>query len=202
MKNKVVSNRLWETADAQGGFFTTREAIAAGFADNTHPYHVRIGNWVRERRGVYRLARYPLSDNAQLILWALWARDLTGRPKGVYSHLTALRIHDLSDAMPARLDMTVPPTFRRRAPIPSILVLHRGSLAESDIQRRSGYAVTTPLRSILDLVSSGSISRDIVRQAVREARQRGLVTVAEFTQAVVHGNIPPWSYESPEKTLS
>jgi predicted transcriptional regulator of viral defense system len=197
MKNRESNDRLWETADDQGGFFTTKEAIAAGFADNTHPYHVRVGNWVRECRGVYRLARYPKSDNAQLILWALWSRDRKGRLQGVYSHLTALRIHDLSDAMPVRLEMTVPPTFRRRTLIPSVLVLHRGTLAESNVVRRPGYAVTTPLRSVLDIVNGGTISRDIVRQAIREARQRGLITAAEFKQAADRGDIPPWAYESP-----
>jgi predicted transcriptional regulator of viral defense system len=202
MKNRKSNDGLWETADGQGGFFTARQAIAAGFADNTHPYHVRVGNWLRECRGVYRLARYPQHDNAQLILWALWARNLRGCPQGVYSHLTALRIHDLSDVMPVRLEMTVPPTFRRRTPIPSVLVLHRGTLAESDILRRSGYAVTTPLRSVLDLVSSESISRDIIRQAIREARHRGLITAAEFTQAADRGDIPPWAYETPGKSSS
>jgi len=202
MKNREANDRLWETAEAQGGFFTTRQAIAAGFADNTHPYHVRVGNWLRERRGVYRLARYPRDENAQLILWALWSSDRRGNPKGVYSHLTALRIHDLSDAMPVHLEMTVPPTFRRRTPIPAVLVLHRGTLSESDIMHRPGYAVTTPLRSVLDLVSSGSISRDIVRQAIREARQRGLITAAAFMQAADRGDIPPWAYESSGKSVS
>ncbi len=195
MKNKETQDRLWETAEAQGGFFTTRQALVAGFADNTHPYQVRVGNWMRVHRGVYRLARYPQEDNAQLILWALWARDRRGRPQGVYSHLTALRIHELSDAMPARLEMTVPPAFRRRAPIPSGLVLHRGVLGESDILRRSGYAVTTPLRSILDILQTGTASRDIVRQAIREARQRGIVTAAEFAEAIARGHIPSWAHE-------
>jgi hypothetical protein len=95
--------------------------------------------------------------------------------------------------------MTVPPTFRRRVPIPSVLVLHRGVLGESDILRRSGYAVTTPLRSILDLLRDGTVSRDIVRQAIREARQRGIVTAAEFAEAIARGikelNNPAWEVD-------
>ena len=32
--------RLFEIAEQQKGFFTTKQAKAAGFAENTHPYHV------------------------------------------------------------------------------------------------------------------------------------------------------------------
>ena len=46
---------LMEIAQAHQGYFTTRQAIAAGYADNTHTYHVRTGNWERVQRGIYRL---------------------------------------------------------------------------------------------------------------------------------------------------
>ncbi|MEI6705233.1 MAG: type IV toxin-antitoxin system AbiEi family antitoxin domain-containing protein [Deltaproteobacteria bacterium] len=202
MNHREANDNIWDIADGQGGFFTTGQAIAAGFADNTHPYHVRVGNWLRMYRGIYRLARYPQGDNAQLILWALWSRDRSGRPQGVYSRLTALRIHDLSDAMPVRLEMTVPTAFRRRKPLPQILIFYHEILPESDILHRSGYAVTTPLRSVLDLVRSGSVSRDIVRQAVREARQRGLITVAQFREARDRGDVPTWVDEPLESSRS
>jgi predicted transcriptional regulator of viral defense system len=42
----------------------------------------------------------------------------------VYSHQTALSLFDLSDLMPSRLHMTVPPGFRRSAPIPGAIILH------------------------------------------------------------------------------
>ncbi len=57
--HREASRRLYETAEAQQGFFTTKQAKAAGFAENTHPYHVQVGNWVREHRGIYRLAQFP-----------------------------------------------------------------------------------------------------------------------------------------------
>ena len=41
--HRESERRLFETAEAQEGFFTTKEAKAAGFAENTHPYHVRSG---------------------------------------------------------------------------------------------------------------------------------------------------------------
>src|SRR6266550_3833075 len=54
--HREASRRLFEIAERQQGFFTTEQARAAGFAENTHPYHVQVGNWIREHRGICRLA--------------------------------------------------------------------------------------------------------------------------------------------------
>ena len=43
---------LMTIAQDQQGYFTTKQAIEAGYADNTHPYHVRAGNW---ERGAYEV---------------------------------------------------------------------------------------------------------------------------------------------------
>src|ERR1035441_2457066 len=53
--HREAQRRLFEIAEAQQGFFTTKQAKAAGFAENTHSYHVKVGNWIREYRGIYRL---------------------------------------------------------------------------------------------------------------------------------------------------
>ncbi len=45
--HREASRRLFEIAEQQQGFFTTKQAKAAGFAENTHPYHVKVGNWIR-----------------------------------------------------------------------------------------------------------------------------------------------------------
>ena len=50
-ERKEAAKRLYEIAEDQQGFFTTKQAKAAGFAENTHPYHVQAGNWIREHRG-------------------------------------------------------------------------------------------------------------------------------------------------------
>jgi hypothetical protein len=48
VKRQDAEEQLYRTAQLQGGFFTARQARLAGYADNTHPHHVRNGNWVRE----------------------------------------------------------------------------------------------------------------------------------------------------------
>ena len=45
-------NALMQIAQEQQGYFTTKQAIESGSADNTHPYHVRTGNWESIQRGI------------------------------------------------------------------------------------------------------------------------------------------------------
>ena len=177
--------RLYESAKGRGGFFTTRAALEAGFKDNVHPYHVRSGNWIRERRGVYRLAQFPLPARPDLMVWQLWSRNRQDQPQGVFSHATALTLHDLSDAMPAKLDMTVPPGFQRMAAIPGVLRLHRARLAARDVETIDGVRVTTPLRTLIDVMVDGDLAPELQTQAIREALGRGLILRRQIEDATV-----------------
>jgi hypothetical protein len=174
--HREASQRLFDLAEQQQGFFTTKQAKAAGFAENTHPYHVQAGNWIREHRGIYRLAKFPISDRPDLVLWSLWSRNRTEKIEGAYSHQTALSLHELSDLNPAKLHMTVPTHFRRNSDIPGIVVLHYDNLPASEVQAGPGYRYTRPLRTILDLIDSDAVERTFVRQALRQAVESGLVT--------------------------
>jgi predicted transcriptional regulator of viral defense system len=173
---KEAARRLYETAQSQQGFFTTKQAIQAGFAEKTHSYHVNVGNWIREHRGIYRLADFPTAERPDLMLWYLWSRNRKEVPEGTYSHDTALSLHELSDIMPSKLHMTVPKHFRRNSRIPEVLVLHRADLSENDIEQMQGVRVTRPLRTVLDLLQTGHVDRNLIRQAIDEAMRRGLIT--------------------------
>jgi len=174
--HREASRRLFELAEQQQGFFTTKQARAAGFAENTHPYHVQAGNWIREHRGIYRLALFPAPDRPDLVLWSLWSRNRKEEVEGVYSHETALSLYELSDLNPAKLHMTVPTNFRRNSDIPGIVVLHYRDLLKSEIQPGPGYKYTKPLRTILDLIEDGTVERTFIRQALRQSVNRGLIT--------------------------
>src|SRR5439155_25730994 len=132
--HREAARRLFEFAEQQQGFFTAKQARAAGFAENTHPYHVQAGNWIREHRGIYRLALFPAAERPDLVLWALWSRNRNEEVEGVYSHHTALSLYDLSDLNPAEPQMTVPTDFGRNSDIHGILGLHSDDLPESDVQ--------------------------------------------------------------------
>jgi len=189
---KTAPNALFQIAEQQQGYFTAKQATEVGYRLGSQAHHVKSGNWVRVERGIYRLARFPQSSEEQLVIYTLWSRNRAGDPEGIYSHQTALSIHELSDLNPAKLHMTVPCAFRRSAKVPKILVLHRASLNEKDVERRQGFAVTRPLRAIVDLVATESISQEMVEQALTEGRQRGLITGREISELRHQGQFPKW----------
>ena len=186
---KETEKRLYETAQAQQGYFTTKQATRAGFAEKTHAYHIRVRNWIREHRGIYRLAEFPTTERPDLMVWYLWSRNRQEVPEGTYSHDTALSLHELSDIMPSKLHMTVPRHFRRNSRIPEILVLHKANLSEGDIQDMHGARVTRPLRTILDLLESGHIDRNLIRQAIDDGMRRGLINT-KLVEALPHDEVP------------
>src|ERR1700674_4955935 len=184
--HREASRRLFEFAEQQQGFFTAKQARAAGFAENTHPYHIQAGNWIREHRGIYRLSSFPRGERPDLMLWSLWSRNRGEITQGVYSHETALSLHDLSDVMPAKLHMTVPRSFRRNSEIPRVVVLHFADLPQSDIGTAHGVRVTKPMRTILDLLTEGEVPPATLRQALREGLRRGLIRRSEISVAREH----------------
>jgi predicted transcriptional regulator of viral defense system len=111
--------------------------------------------------------------------------DRSGHPQGVYSHSTALSLYELSDVNPAKIHMTVPVGFRRRSPIPKVLRLRFDHIPRSDRRQVLGVVVTSPRRTLVDVVTERSLSDDILKQAVREALARGLVTHSELADARV-----------------
>jgi predicted transcriptional regulator of viral defense system len=183
MRETESSRNLYEIAEPQYGFFTTKQAKEAGFDESKHAYHIRAGNWIREHRGIYRLRHFPSPERPDLMLWFLWSRDRNEVPQGVYSHDTALALYDLSDVNPARLHMTVPKGFRRNSVIPKALVLHKADLAPTDSQDVSGTRATTPLRTIADLIAAGTTDESILKQAITEGLARGLVTRRQIERA-------------------
>ena len=189
---KIASGALFEIAEGQQGYFTAKQAADAGYQLGSQAHHVKSGNWVRVERGIYRLARFPSSLEEQLVIYSLWSRNRAGEPEGVYSHQTALSIHELSDVNPAKLHMTVASAFRRSANVPKILVLHRANLDGKDVEQRQGFAVTRPLRAIADLAEAESVSRGIIKQALSEGRQRGLITGREVSELRRRGRFPKW----------
>lgn len=185
-------NALYQIAEGQQGLFTAQQATHLGFKLGSHHHHVKMGNWIRLHRGIYRLARFPQGDQMQLVLWHLWSQNRAGDPQGVYSHQTALSTYELSDVMPVKLHLTVPPRFRRTAPIPKVLVLHRAALHACDVETLRGFRVTRPLPTLLTLAREATLAPDLVEQALAEGRRRGLIRLCELTQAKADASLPAW----------
>lgn len=170
----ITEQKLLKVAQVQLGFFTSKQAVKAGFRSSNHPYHVKVKDWVREFRGIYRLSSFPPSPYDQMIVFYLWSMGKRGRAVGFYSYDTALSIHELSDINPPLLHMTVPLSFRR-AIIPEVLVLHRESCAGKEVVDFYGMKVTSPGQTIIDIVREKSLDPFLISQAVQEANRKGLL---------------------------
>ena len=105
--------------------------------------------------------------------WTLWSGQ-----KGVVSHESALDVHELGDVNPASVHLSVPRGFRAKA---EGVVLHRASVEPREKQEHSGFWVTTPLRSLID-IASGPLDLDQLATATAEALRRGLVSARRLRE--------------------
>jgi predicted transcriptional regulator of viral defense system len=177
---KSPDKDLFEIAESQQGLFTAKQAEDVGFIRSNHAYHVKVGNWIREMRGIYRLAFFPFESQQQLVIHALWSKNRLGEVQGVFSHETALSYHDLSDVNPTRIHMSVPTHFRRNSAIPKVLKLHFSDLKEKDIQQARGFLVTNPLKTIQDTIDAQSVSPEFIVQSISQGIERGLFSKKEI----------------------
>lgn len=164
-------NALYTTAAAQTGYFTTAQAQEAGYYPQLLQKYVANGKIERVRRGVYRLVHFPAAEHEELVVLWLWSEQT-----GTFSHQTALALHDLSDALPARVHMTVPLHWRkRRLRVPEGLILHHADLDDRHRQWFDAVPVTSPMRTLRDCIDD-HVSPELIRQANAQARQRGLLS--------------------------
>ena len=143
-------------------------------------HHESQGRLERVLPGIYRLGHFPMSEDEELIVAYLWSRQ-----RGVISHQTALSLHDLSDALPRAVNITLPVdgSLPPREP-PDWVELHRGTIPEDDRQWYHAVPMTTPARTLLDLAVDG-FNPELFDQALDEAIERGLVP-QDFERRIIH----------------
>jgi len=162
---------LYMTAADQEGHFSTAQAQAAGYYPQLLTKYLNNGRIVRVRRGVYRLVHFPPGDHEDLVVIWLWSDRA-----GVFSHETALALHQLSDALPARVHLTLPSAWRsRRLKVPTGVVLHFSDIEDADRGWAGAVQVTTPARTLNDCAAA-DVSPGLVKQAIDEGVDRGLFT--------------------------
>jgi len=178
-RNQPDWDALFAVAQAQSGYFTTAQAALSGYSRPLLHKYLATGKVVRVRRGVYRLVHFPASEHEDLIVRWLWAEQV-----GVSSHETVLALHDLSDALPGKVHLTVPPSWRRRRlRVPAGLVLHFADVGDVDRASYSAVPVTEPLRTLRDCIEA-NVGSDLVRQGTLQSRRRGNVSAKEEARLV------------------
>jgi predicted transcriptional regulator of viral defense system len=165
----------------QGGYFTAKQAKRIGY-DNPHlEYHVSVGNFERVEHGLYRLPTVPQGEHDSFIRLTLWSRNRNDVPQAVVSHESALVLHELTELLPDRIHLSVPPQFRKSAL--RGCVLHKAILCAEHIEERSGFRLTTPLRTLLD-TAAGEVSQEQLDKALKEALSLGLVRRTTLVDAL------------------
>lgn len=186
-KQRPDHDRLFSIASQQAGYFTAEQARESGFSRPLLFHHIRQGTFMRVRRGLYRLTRFPSSQHEEVI--AVW---LAFDPKQmVVSHESALQLFDLADVVPTTIHLTGPRSYRSRKAPPGVTV-HTvlKTPGRNDVVIRHGVRVSAPARAIADAAAFGTAPEQIIR-AVREVLRRGLATRAELLAAARrHGGRP------------
>jgi len=170
-------DQLYHQAASQAGHFTLAEAEACGYSSQHLQKHLKAGRISRVRRAIYRLTRFPPTEHEELVVLWLWSNR-----EGVFSHETSLALHDLSDALPARVHMTLPASWRtRRVRVPDGLVLHYEDLPNAGRDWFELVPVTTP-KQVLSECIEARVSPELIGQAIRQARRRGLISSKDATR--------------------
>ena len=169
-------DRLYETALAQEGHFTTQQALDAGYSSQLLVKYLNSGKIVRVRRTVYRLKHFPPGQQEDLVALWLWSDRA-----GIFSHETALMLHELSDVLPARAHLTVPAKWRRRRlQVPDGVVLHYADVPKRDRAWVGAVPVTSPARTLADCAAD-YVSPDFLSSAISQALARGMVSGPQVT---------------------
>ena len=172
-RDSTVMDRLYEIAEAQGGFLAAHQAADAGISRSTLSYHATEGNALeRVGHGVYRLRRFPTPPHGHVI--AGWLA--VARADAVVSHESALELLDLTDVIADMVHVTLPRSKRGLRTPHGVRIHFTARLIDQRHRREvQGVPVTGVERTLADLLRAGGWTEQI-DLAVRQAIQRGLTT--------------------------
>ena len=176
MKARDALRELAEISASQWGMVTSAQAAARGVSRLDLSRLTESGDLVRLAHGVYKDAGAP--SGAYLDVRAAWlssdparlASDRLGDGhRGVVvSGQTAAWLHDIGDLRSNRTELTTPV---RRQTQRADLHYRRRDLPVEDVTIRDGLPVTTPERTIADLVEDRT-DLSIVADALRDASRK------------------------------
>lgn len=181
---------LQARAAARGGVFSRADAMSVGYRGSEIDRFVADGRWVALRRGIYADSSHLEGADAfaTTLLAGAAAIAALHRP-AVLSHVTAAVLHDLPlldtpaatelphvSATVHRLGNARPRSYPR-------LTVHRAPLPAADVALQAAVAVTTPARTVADLVrrldfagavvlADGALHAGLAREDLAEAVER------------------------------
>lgn len=173
---------LFSVAVRQEGLFSAAQAKQAGCSQQLLGRYLATGKIERVHRAVYRVHHFPRGENEDLIALWLWSKN-----EGIFSHETALFLHQLSDALPTRAHLTLPRAWaRREVKRPPRVLVSYDDLPDDDRTWQGPVPVTTVRRTLADCLHA-NVSAELVAQASAQAAERGLIAPAEVLTAPIIG---------------
>ena len=162
-------DQLFGVAVGQAGYFTASQANEAGYSLQLLQHHLKRGSLERAGRGIFRFVRFPASDEEGFVVPWLWSEQ-----RGVISHESALQLHDLADALPARVHLTLPAADAgRRLRIPTNVAVAYADVPVGDIVQRGPVPVTSALRTLRDCITA-HVTPEWLQQAIDRGLRRRL----------------------------
>ena len=154
------------------GIISAKQGRSAGLSYMNLLRLVKSGELERVARGVYEAADEPTDQ--------LYIEQLR-RPKAVYSHGTALYLHDITDRDPIAFSVTVPTGYNTRALLNEgfkVFSVRAELYGQDIIQLPTKYGHLVNVydleRTIIDCVRSRSrIDAEIVSDALKRYAKRG-----------------------------
>ena len=190
MKARGALRELAEISASQWGMVTSAQATARGVTRLDLSRLADAGDLVRVSQGVYKSAGAPSAS--YLDVRAAWlssdpsrlaSERLNDGHRGVViTGQTAAWLHDIGDLRSNRTELTTP--TRRQTQRADVHYRQR-NLTETDVTIREGLPVTTPERTIADLVEDRT-DLSIVANAVRDASRK-----YELDLGVLEANLAP-----------
>ncbi|MEU5939133.1 type IV toxin-antitoxin system AbiEi family antitoxin domain-containing protein [Micromonospora sp. NPDC047548] len=173
------SDLLARIAVGQDGVVTTAQALAAGLSRDRIRYLCRSGRWVRVARGCF-VPRPEMGDLA-LRRARIRAAVTSLGPQAFVVLDTAAELHRIGGLRPtSAIHVSVPADRPRpQRPADPDLVVHQISVAPADVAEVGGLPVTTPVRTLADVLLR--VDRYPAVCALDSALNRQLVTVADLS---------------------
>jgi len=176
-KKKInKEKKLIELAISQGGYFTAKQALRFGYSYRAQNYYVEAKQWLKEDRALYRFNFLPFSKEDEFIKACFWSRDKKDIPQAVVSHESALSVHGIGEVISDKINLTVPKSFRKKAP--RKYLIYKADLVNKEVEKRDSFKVTNIVKTIIDVTED--LDPEQLKKIVEDAYKKGLISQHEI----------------------
>lgn len=171
-------------AAGQWGLLTTAQAKRHGISRDQLNHLVSVGILERVEHGVYAATAAPDEHRDKRVAWLVLAPGMMAEERlaepaatGVLSHTSAATLHRLGDLLDDIPEVTVTQRKQTRRP----MRVHHLPLASSDVTLVEGLPVTTPERTVADLIRDGH-DLDHIAHLTGDGLTRGVIDVTRLAR--------------------